>query len=412
MKPQAYERVLAAARRLAGSPDLHDVLTVIVDALRDVLGAERASVFQYDAQRHQFFATRAHGLPGDLRLPADRGLIAEAAKTRTLINVADASREPRFDPTISKATGFVAGALLTLPLIDEAGALVGVAQVLHEAGNGCSFSKDDEEVASHLAAQAAMALRRATLLDAERRRDELEAELRIARLIQQSSLPETLPTVPGWDLAAQSAPATEAAGDAYDAIHARGKLWLFMADAAGHGVGPALSVSQVLAMMRMGVRLGAPLEDIARHVNHQCAIDLPHGRFVTAFMGTIEPTTGQLTFVSAGQAPILIRRADGSFETLGANAPPLGVDRALELESLATSGIDMGDALLLISDGIFESRSPDGPALNADGVARALANAPACAGDLCNAIITAAHAHRAGVLVADDQTVLVAFRTL
>ncbi|MCA9292258.1 MAG: SpoIIE family protein phosphatase [Phycisphaerales bacterium] len=411
MKAQAYERVLEAARRLAGSPDLHDVLTVIIDALRDVLHADRASVFQYDMAQDEFYATRAHGLPGDLRLPANRGLIGEAARLRTSINVADASKDARFDPTISQRSGFVTGALLTLPLIDEAGALVGVAQVLHEAGNGRTFSDEDEEVARHLTDQAAMALRRATLLEAARRRDELEAELRIARLIQQSSLPKALPVLPGWSLAAHSAPATEAAGDAYDAIHAHGKLWLFMADAAGHGVGPALSVSQVLAMMRMGVYLGAPLEDVARHVNRQCAIDLPHGRFVTAFMGTIEPTTGSVTFVAAGQAPILIRRADGTFDSLCANAPPLGVDAELELEGPNTSQLSAADALLLISDGIFDARPAGGKALRANGVASALANAPTSADAMCASIVRVANTHRAGAPAEDDQTVLIAVRS-
>ena len=410
MESQAYERVLDAARRLAGSADLHDVLSVIIDALRDLLRAERASVFQYDTSADEFYATRAHGLPGDLRLPADRGLIGDAARTRALINVPDATSDPRFDPTISKATGFVAGALLTLPLIDESGALVGVAQVLNRAGNGAAFSREDEVLAKHLADQAAMALRRATLLAAARRRDELEAELRVARLIQQSSLPKHLPIVRGWDLAAHSTPATEAAGDAYDAALAHGKLWFFMADAAGHGVGPALSVSQVLAMMRMGVRLGTPLDAIARQVNEQCAIDLPHGRFVTAFMGAIEPNTGALAFVSAGQAPILLRRADGSCETLGANAPPLGVDRELECEGICSAQLDKGDALLLISDGIFEARPPAGQPLRAEGVTSALTAAPAAAEAIRDAILHAASAHCAGAPAQDDQTALVVLR--
>ncbi len=399
---------------MAGSADLQDVLTVIIDALRDVLNAERASVFQYDADAHEFYATRAHGLPGDMRLSANRGLIGEAKRTLKLINVADVSTDQRFDPTISKATGFAAGALLTLPLIDEAGTLVGVAQVLHRAENGSAFSETDEELAQHLAAQAAMALRRATLFEAERRRDELEAEMRIARLIQVASLPKTLPDVAGWSLAAHSAPATEAAGDAYDAAFVDGTLWIFMADATGHGVGPALSVSQTLAMMRMGIRIGASLEEIAQQINRQCAIDLPHGRFVTAFMGVVDPEVGILHFVSAGQAPILImRHARGECETLGANAPPLGVDKELTLDPAPPVHLAPGDALVLISDGIFEARANGGHPLGALGVMQAVQEGHpyANAESMLDVIVRATATHCAGASAEDDQTALIVQHT-
>ena len=67
----SFEKILRVARSLASSSDLSEVLGLIIDALRDTLHAERASVFQYDAEAHELFATRAHGLPSSLRLPAD-----------------------------------------------------------------------------------------------------------------------------------------------------------------------------------------------------------------------------------------------------------------------------------------------------------------------------------------------------
>ena len=130
---EVYEHILRVSRRLASTSDLGDVLGVIIDALRDLLGAERASVFQYDAKAHELFATKAHGLPTDLRLPADRGIIGEAARTRQIINIPDAYADLRFNRAVDVSTGYRTRCLLTIPLIDFEGHLAGVAQVLNKS---------------------------------------------------------------------------------------------------------------------------------------------------------------------------------------------------------------------------------------------------------------------------------------
>jgi len=411
-----YERVLNVAQRLAGSADLDEVLAAVIDALRDVLRAERASVFQFvpapdegregartpreveavashgesawgsPGQDGSFFATKAHGLPGDMTLPGDAGLIGEAARTRRLINTPDARRDPRFNAEVDRCTGFETRSILTIPLLDERRELVGVAQALNKrsderaeapgdrAARGDAeavFTVDDESIASHLAAIAGVALRRAALLAAARRREALEAELRVARLIQRASVPGRDGEVSvieraGLRIAGAWAPASETAGDVWDAFAAprdAEATWLLLADAAGHGVGPALSVSRVSAMLHACTAAGVSLAETAGIINRRLSEELPPGLFVTAFIARAsrarEANGGvDVEYVAGGQAPILIwRRDDGDVRTLGATAPPLGVTEwdAPARDCVGRTTIRRGEALLVVSDGVLEA---------------------------------------------------------
>ena len=364
-----YEQVLSVSRRLATTSDLHEVLGLVIDTLRDSLHADRASVFQYDPVKQELFATQAHGLDRSLRLSIEKGIIGEAARTKAIINIPDAYADPRFNPAVDHATGYRTRNMLTIPLMDFEGQLVGVAQLLNKAvDHGGVFSDHDETLAMHLADQAAGALKRASLIESRRVKEKLEADLSVARKIQQSSLATELPCFAGYDVAGHFQPADETAGDSYDLIDLRQLVpqgqavpahgMAFMADATGHGIGPALSVAQVLAMVRMGCMMGGGVETIARNINLQLCKDLPMGRFVTAFLGHLNVERHTLEYVSAGQAPLLFVRAGGrepSHDLLSSNAMPFGIDEDFRAEAQPPFRFEQGDCFVLLSDGYYEA---------------------------------------------------------
>ncbi|MEM1166317.1 MAG: SpoIIE family protein phosphatase [Planctomycetota bacterium] len=360
-----FDGLSRVAQRLASSADLAEVLGLVINALRDVLSADRASVFQYDADRHEFFATKAHGLGTDLRLPADKGIIGEAGRERAVINIPDAYADARFNQSVDKQTGYRTRCILTVPLLDHEGELVGVAQVLNKQGDdeGAGFTPRDIKLARHLADQAAVALRRATLIESEIAKRKLEADLEVAKRIQQSSLPSTLPSFGGYDIAGVSEAADQTGGDAFDVIDIaelplKGHGLVFMGDATGHGIGPALSVVQVLAMVRMGARLSDSLDALALHVNDQLHRDLPVGRFVTAFFGLLDVETHELGYAAAGQAPLIVVRASGESMVLAANAMPLGIDIDPHADVVEPITLGPGDRFILLSDGYYEAAEP------------------------------------------------------
>ncbi len=203
----------------------------------------------------------------------------------------------------------------------------------------------------------------------------LERDIHLARQIQQNTFPKKLPKFKGFDIHAWSQPADETGGDTYDVIgyvsDQNGKITLddsqpdyavvLMADATGHGIGPALLANEVRAMLRMAVRTGVQIENIGGHINAQLYADLHQGRFITAWLGLIDAKLGTLHYFSAGQAPIVHYSATkDDFEILAADTPPLGIVPDLGIKVNTNRILEKGDIFAIISDGVFEAKSVSG----------------------------------------------------
>ncbi|MGQ0627685.1 MAG: PP2C family protein-serine/threonine phosphatase, partial [Phycisphaerales bacterium] len=415
------QRMFAVMERLAASSNLQEILTLIIDSMRDSLRAERASVFQFDAKAQELFITQAHGAVG-FRFPITKGIAGEAARSKQIINVPDAWEDPRFNSEFDKKSGFRTRALLTIPLLSFDGGLEGVAQVLNKcAAEGATaiFDPSDELLARALASQAAIALRRARLIEAELRKNKIEGDLKIARTIQTSSLPKSIPVVRGYDIAAQTEPAEETGGDTYDLIDVsalnanpegpvRKGLVIVMADATGHGIGPAISVTQAKSMIRMGARLGAGIDRVAEQLNAQLCDDLPAGRFITAFIGLLDPEAHTITYAAPGQAPLLLVRADGSVEERSANTLPLGIDTDLRPDPVEPFVLGKGDVFLLLSDGYIEAMDPQGGQFGLERTLEVVrANMQGTCAAMLEAVNAAARAFARGRPFGDDQTAVI-----
>ncbi|MBX9736795.1 MAG: SpoIIE family protein phosphatase [Phycisphaerales bacterium] len=416
----ALMRAFAVLERLQATNDLAEVLNLVINAMRDGLHAERASVFQFDDKTSELFMSQGHGAT-EIRFPITKGIAGEAARTRSILNIPDCYADGRFNPEVDRKTGFRTRNMLTIPLLSSGGTLEGVAQVLNkDPDKGSCFDAGDETVARILSVQAAIALRRAKLLQAEARKNKIEHDLSIARKIQQAGFPKRLPQIDGYDLAAVSQPAEETGGDAYDMFQPgvdiddleAGKaapLLFALGDATGHGIGPALSAGQFRAMFRMGARLDADLPLIARQVNAQLCHDLPMGRFVTAFMGTLDPLEHTIRYVAAGQAPIILLKASGEAEIRDASAMPLGLDADFTVDDVEPFRLEPGDSFLLISDGFFEALDPDHDQFGTDRVLDAVrtCGTRASAGAMLEAIAASIRVFVRGRPFDDDQTAII-----
>jgi len=226
------------------------------------------------------------------------------------------------------------------------------------------------EVRSLAGAQEKMRVAIGTLL-------KLERDLQIARQIQQDTFPDELPNLPGYELEAWSYPADETGGDTYDLVGLRShadsgtettlvvqgsaeSALLLLADATGHGIGPALSVTQVRAMLRMAARAGSNLEAIASHMNEQLCSDLADDRFITAWLGTLDARSHELTTFSAGQAPLIhYKAALDEMVVFGSDAPPMGIIDALSVKIGPPIVMEPGDLYAVLSDGIFEAKNAE-----------------------------------------------------
>ena len=349
------EPILAVAAKLAAPFDLTTMLREVVRAAMHVLEAERATVWLYDAKADELLLEVATDVD-PIRVPAGMGLVGSCAKNRLLINVRDCYADARFDPSMDKRTGYRTRCMLTLPLIDHKDLLVGVMQVLNRSGG--VFESADEHVATVLAAQCAIALQRVRMTEALIEGEKMRQQLEMARVVQMSTLPATMPSVPGYDVYGTFRPADLTGGDTFDLALIDQGLLVVLGDATGHGIAPALSVTQMQAMLRMAFRMGADLETAFVQVNNQLATYLADDRFVTAFIGLLDPAAHRMRFHSGGQAPIVFFEA--ASETFSRHKPTSFPLAAMALKSLRPAvAVDMkpGDLMVLLSDGIYEYRN-------------------------------------------------------
>jgi phosphoserine phosphatase len=353
------ETILGVTSALAAPFDLMTMLAEVVSAAKQVLNADRGSVWLYDPAADELVLEVATGIR-PVRVPAGAGLVGACARHRQIINVPDCYADPRFDPGVDKSSGYRTRCMLTLPLVDHKDVLVGVMQVLNKAGGGV-FDDHDEALATALAAQCAVALQRVRMTEAVIEGEKMRRELEMARVVQMSTLPASMPTLPGYDVHGTFKPAELTGGDTFDLAALDQGLLVVLGDATGHGIAPALSVTQMQAMLRMAFRLGADLETAFREVNNQLADTLASDRFITAFVGILDAGAHVMRFHSGGQGPILhFQAALGSCARHRPTSFPLGAMRLSALRPMVTLEMQPGDILLLLSDGIYEYHDAGG----------------------------------------------------
>ncbi|MGE5104395.1 MAG: PP2C family protein-serine/threonine phosphatase, partial [Betaproteobacteria bacterium] len=352
------EAILDVTKALAAPFDLTTMLGEVVAAAKQVLHAERGSVWLYDEAQGELVLEVATGI-APVRVPWEAGLVGACARSRQIINVPDCYADPRFDSTVDKASGYRTRCMLTLPLVDHKGILVGVMQVLNKIGG--AFDRDDEALATALAAQCAVALQRVRMTSALIEGEKMRQALEMAREVQMSTLPSRMPALRSYDLGTLFRPAELTGGDTYDLSLLERGLVIVLGDATGHGIAPALSVTQMQAMLRMAFQLGASLETAFIEVNNRLAETLAEDRFITAFIGLLDPVTHRLRFQSGGQGPILhYRAASRTFERYRPTSFPLGAMTLTTLRPAIELWLRPGDILAIVSDGVFEQEDRAG----------------------------------------------------
>jgi phosphoserine phosphatase len=354
------EAILGVTTALAAPTDLHAMLDEVINAAKQVLHADRASVWLYNEHNNELVLEVATGM-GSIRQPISQGLVGACATTRRLINVPDCYADSRFNPAVDRRTGYHTRCMLTLPLIDpgKEGALVGVMQVLNKADG--VFDASDEAVATTLATQCAVALQRVQRTIAALESERARQAAAITRLLQLGAMPTHVPDFPGYDLFATFRPVGLAGKDMYDLSVTDRGLLVVLGGAAGQGITPALSVTQLQAMLRITFALGADLEVGFRQVNDQLARTLPEDRSINAFIGLLDNKTNLLRFYSAGQGTLLHFEASrGTFARYSETSFPLGERPLIKPRAPLEIEVEDGDVLVLLSDGFYQRANIDG----------------------------------------------------
>jgi serine phosphatase RsbU (regulator of sigma subunit) len=190
---------------------------------------------------------------------------------------------------------------------------------------------------------------------------QMTRELKKARLVQESLLPENPPEIPGWELAVVLEPAHETSGDFYDFLPlSDGRFGLAIADVTDKGTGAALFMALSRSLWRtFAADFPDEPERTMAETNRRILADTHGGLYITLFYGVLEPQNGHFTYCSAGHHPgLLIRAKDGAVEQLMHTGMPLGVSDESSWSQMSID-IEPGDALVLYTDGITDAQNAD-----------------------------------------------------
>jgi len=203
--------------------------------------------------------------------------------------------------------------------------------------------------------------------------DELEKkrmELSIAREIQESFLPETVPEVEGFDLAAKSIPAKEVGGDFYDFVPvSEGRIGLVIADVSGKSVPAALFMVLSRAILRATATGNPGPSEAARRANDLIAADAKSGMFVTLFYGVLDPGSRTLRYVNAGHnPPAVLNGVTGEITLLRTGGLAMGVMEGADMEEREIVLCEE-DTVIFYTDGVIEAT---GEGLEQFGIERLL----------------------------------------
>jgi phosphoserine phosphatase RsbU/P len=236
----------------------------------------------------------------------------------------------------------------------------------------------------------------------------LARELRLAREIQGSMLPQKLPRLAGFDIGARMIPARMIGGDFYDVIPLDvDRLGVVVGDVSGKGVPAALFMALVSSLLHAeAVRAGTP-EEALRVVNSHLIGRSIKGMFVTVLYGILHRSTREFVFVRAGHEMPLVLEANGTTTKLAhGRGHPLGLfpTPALDAQTLV---LPHGGTLLLYTDGVTEAMDPQRELFGAERIAATIrADQGATAQELCDHMIETVKVYHGDAPQADDITLL------
>ncbi|UCC65133.1 MAG: SpoIIE family protein phosphatase [Anaerolineae bacterium] len=415
------------AQALNRSADVQTALDVTLETLVEVMGlrtawvsllADGSSAVQGtgDSPAHGFALAAAYGLPPELEQddryylrqgPAChcQSLLCDGRLTRA-VNVVECSRLKN----VADAVGDVQGLRFhaTVPIISQDRPL----GVLNVATDEWQFlTTSDLQLLSAAGAQIAVALERARLYDlAQAQRTRLEQELEMARVVQASLLPDQLPHVPGFDLAADWRSAREVAGDFYDIFRLPAGRWgIVVADVSDKGAPAALYMAMVRSLIRATAARARGPAGVLRQVNRALIAQSSSNMFATVFYAVLDPAARTLTYANAGHNRPIVRRASASANpgTLPEGGLPVGLFRKMNVVD-TTISLAPGDVLVAYTDGLTEAFNADREMFGDERLIEIVGARPAAsAQELLEAIMAQVTAFAGQVPQADDITLLV-----
>jgi len=392
---------------LAGHEDLQQTLDTAARSVADMLKVKAVVIrMMTDTDEGPLLERRAStGLSENYisqsRLLVNRSEMLAAALRGETIYIQDLVTDDRvFFPQQAREEGLVS--MLCVGIIYQSQP-IGTLQLFTSERR--TFTQFEVDLVCAIAQLLATAIEK-TRLDAARSDNrKIHRQLHLAADVQRRMLPRAMPDLPGYDIAARYVPSFELSGDFYDFINLEHSLGIGIGDVVGKGVAAALLMASVRASLRAFAQDVYDLDEVIARVNQALCRDTLDAEFATLWYGTLDHTTGRLTYCNAGHEPPLLVR-DGKLHRLDEGGMIVGVDP----EQLYEKGIfhlQPGDMLLLFTDGLTDAMNLQDQRFGKERAEKLLLEvADRSANDALNHILWTVRQHTGPRRAPDDTTLL------
>lgn len=378
-----------------------------------------------------------------------QSLVAETTVTGTLLEISNLdqyeaavwSRDRQFD----QEYGYHSVSCLVVPLKSSDNQLLGVLKLINashpETSEVMPFDATVYEIMQWFSVRTGNTLNDHRLLQNQANWAKADQELQIGHKIQLDFLPEALPQVEGWEIAARFYPARDVAGDFYDAfLMGHGRVGIVIADVCDKGVGAALFMSLFRSLLRilaqqnyslglLDVLTEAPSKTkktsqdrrsrlpsigtqalknaIERTNNYIAETHFRTNMFATIFFGVLDPVTGKLIYINGGHESPFICDATGKIkERLTKTGPAVGIFPNADFQIEITQ-LEPGDVLLGYTDGVPDACDPERHRYTEQRLCTLVeSSAMTSATELIDRIDTSVHDHIADTAPFDDITLI------
>ena len=274
------------------------------------------------------------------------------------------------------------------------------------------FSVDDLNLLTVMANVAAIRIEHTRLAEIEQAKQLLARDLEQAAEIQQGFLPAVAPILDGVDLAGFNAPCRTVGGDYYDFFpYPPARVAMALGDVSGKGMPASLLMMGLQARMQVLVDEPKDLAFVMTRLNKITSANCPANRFISLFFCILDGDSGELAFCNAGHNPPLIVRANGDYELISGGGPVLGILPTIEYKEYKKQ-LEIGDTLVIYSDGVTEATDPSGEEFETDRLGKAVSNVrEKPASEILAEVNRVLAEFTAGTPQGDDITMIVARRT-
>jgi len=401
----------------ASELDWEGMLGTITSKTKALLDANACSIYVLDQSRQELVLSATDGLPVAVvgrRIKVGDGIIGHVAQTRLAIAVEDVTLDPRvksFSVPATTGTSRTGGrrrsfrSILAVPLVAQ-DRLVGVIDV--RTYDPKAWAQTDIHFLSIIAAQVA------GIIEKDKFRMEFSRELEAARYIQERLLPESLPEIKGYDLAALIIPNSQVGGDYYDFIsRADERLGIIVADVSGKGIGGAMLMANTQGLVNAHTQRKGRTKDAISNINNALYESTEPEKFVTMFYGVLNTKTGFLSYTNAGHNyPFIYRAGNEKPRALDKGGTVLGAVKDTDYAE-GRAKLVSGDILVLYSDGVTEARNEEDELFGEERLHKLVyeymeENAGSLSAQkLLNQIYDAVRQFASNMLLTDDLTIVV-----